>query len=74
MNKTVLITGAAGFLGSHLCDLFISKSYRVFGIDNLITGEINNISHLENNINFKFEKIDITTDFKIVFKSKFFYY
>ena len=54
MNKTVLITGAAGFLGSHLCDLFISKSYRVFGIDNLITGDINNISHLENNINYKF--------------------
>ena len=71
MNKTVLITGASGFLGSHLCDLFISKSYRVFGIDNLITGEINNISHLENNINFKFEKIDITTDFKIEEKIDF---
>ena len=71
MNKTVLITGAAGFLGSHLCDLFISKSYRVFGIDNLITGNINNISHLENNINFKFEKIDITTDFKIEEKIDF---
>ncbi len=71
MNKTVLITGAAGFLGSHLCDLFISKSYRVIGIDNLITGNINNISHLENNINFKFEKIDITTDFKIEEKIDF---
>ena len=71
MNKTVLITGASGFLGSHLCDLFISKSYRVFGIDNLITGNINNISHLENNINFKFEKIDITTDFKIEEKIDF---
>ena len=71
MNKTVLITGAAGFLGSHLCDLFISKSYRVIGIDNLITGNINNISHLENNINFKFEKIDITTDFKIKEKIDF---
>ena len=71
MKKTVLITGAAGFIGSHLCDLFISKSYRVFGIDNLITGNINNISHLENNINFKFEKIDITTDFKIEEKIDF---
>ena len=58
-------------MGSHLCDLFISKSYRVFGIDNLITGNINNISHLENNINFKFEKIDITTDFKIEEKIDF---
>ena len=65
MNKTVLITGAAGFLGSHLCDLFISKSYRVLGLDNLITGNINNISHLKNNINFKFEKIDITEKFQI---------
>lgn len=42
----VLITGAAGFLGSHLCDKFISKGYHVIGMDNLITGNIENISHL----------------------------
>ena len=71
MKKTVLITGASGFLGSHLCDLFISKKYRVIGIDNLITGHINNISHLKNNTNFKFEKIDITTDFQIKEKIDF---
>ena len=65
MNKTVLITGAAGFLGSHLCDFFISKKYKVIGIDNLITGDINNISHLNTNSNFKFNKIDINENFKI---------
>ena len=65
MNKTVLITGAAGFLGSHLCDLFISKNYKVIGIDNFITGDLNNISHFKNNPNFKFEKIDITEAFQI---------
>ncbi len=65
MDKTVLITGAAGFLGSHLCDLFISKNYSVIGIDNLITGSFNNISHLIKNNDFKFEKIDITKNFQI---------
>ena len=65
MNKTVLITGAAGFLGSHLCDLFISKEYKVIGIDNLITGNLNNISHLIKESNFNFKKIDITENFKI---------
>jgi dTDP-glucose 4,6-dehydratase len=65
MNKTILITGAAGFLGSHLCDFFISKNYRVIGIDNLITGDLNNISRLKNNSNFEFLKIDITDDFHL---------
>ena len=65
MNKTVLITGAAGFLGSHLCDYFIKKKYKVIGIDNLITGNITNISHLEMNDNFKFREIDIIQDFNI---------
>ena len=65
MKKTVLITGAAGFLGSHLCDFFISKNYKVKGIDNLITGNLNNISHLSSNIDFEFKKIDITHNFSI---------
>ena len=65
MKKRVLITGAAGFLGSHLCDLFISKNYKVIGIDNLITGSLLNLSHLINNQNFNFIEIDITTDFVI---------
>ena len=41
MKKIVLITGAAGFIGSHLCDYFLTKNYKVIGIDNLITGNIN---------------------------------
>ena len=44
--KKVLITGAAGFLGSHLCDRFIKEGYHVVGMDNLITGSLNNIEHL----------------------------
>ncbi len=65
MKKTVLITGAAGFLGSHLCDFFLSKNYTVIGIDNLITGSLKNLSHLESNGDFEFKEIDITHDFKI---------
>ena len=65
MKKTVLITGAAGFLGSHLCDYFLSKNYKVLGIDNFITGSSNNLSHLTANYNFEFREIDITHNFKI---------
>tara|TARA_B100002052_G_C15877683_1_gene597726 strand:- start:2154 stop:3125 length:972 start_codon:yes stop_codon:yes gene_type:complete len=65
MKKIVLITGAAGFLGSHLCDYFLSKSYKVLGVDNLITGSLKNLSHLESNSDFEFREIDITDDFKI---------
>ena len=65
MKKTVLITGAAGFIGSHLCDCFLSKNYKVIGIDNLITGNLKNLSHLNSNIDFKFKDIDITHDFNI---------
>ena len=65
MKKTVLITGAAGFIGSHLCDYFLSKNYKVLGIDNFITGCPKNLSHLTSNSDFKFKEIDITHDFKI---------
>ena len=65
MKKTVLITGAAGFIGSHLCDYFLSKKYKVIGIDNLITGNLKNLSHLNSNTDFQFMKIDITHDFNI---------
>ncbi|WP_417884627.1 UDP-glucuronic acid decarboxylase family protein [Zunongwangia sp.] len=60
MPKTVLITGAAGFLGSHLCDKFIKEGYRVLGMDNLITGDIRNIEHLFKNKDFEFYNHDIT--------------
>ena len=45
-SKRVLITGAAGFLGSHLCDRFIKEGYQVIGMDNLLTGNLENIKHL----------------------------
>jgi dTDP-glucose 4,6-dehydratase len=58
--KKILITGAAGFLGSHLCDRFIKEGYHVIGMDNLITGDLNNISHLFPHENFEFHHHDIT--------------
>ena len=58
--KTILITGGAGFIGSHLCDRFIKDNYRVIAIDNLITGNIANIDHLFSSSNFIFHKGDVT--------------
>ncbi|WP_034042336.1 UDP-glucuronic acid decarboxylase family protein [Wocania ichthyoenteri] len=58
--KKVLITGAAGFLGSHLCDRFIKENYHVIGMDNFITGDKKNLQHLENNPNFEFIEHDVT--------------
>lgn len=60
MNKRVLITGAAGFLGSHLCDRFISEGDFVIGMDNLITGSLKNIEHLFPDKNFEFYFHDVT--------------
>lgn len=59
-RKRVLITGAAGFLGSHLCDLFIKKDYHVIAMDNLITGRLENIEHLFPMENFEFYNHDVT--------------
>ena len=59
-QKRVLITGAAGFLGSHLCDRFIADGYHVIGMDNLITGRIENIEHLFPLKNFEFYNHDVT--------------
>ncbi len=56
----VLITGAAGFLGSHLCDRFIEEGYHVIGMDNLITGDLKNIEHLFKLENFEFYHHDIS--------------
>ncbi|PIW69845.1 MAG: NAD-dependent dehydratase [Ignavibacteriales bacterium CG12_big_fil_rev_8_21_14_0_65_30_8] len=58
--KTVVITGGAGFLGSHLCDKFINEGFRVICVDNLITGNSKNIAHLAGNENFLFLKHDVT--------------
>ena len=58
-KNTVLISGGAGFIGSHTVDLFLSKGFKVKCIDNLAGGNENNISHLKKNKNFFFEKADI---------------
>ena len=60
MAKRILITGAAGFLGSHLCDRVIKEGYDVIGMDNLITGDLKNIEHLFKLDNFEFFHHDIT--------------
>lgn len=59
-QKRVLITGAAGFLGSHLCDRFIREGCYVIGIDNLITGNLQNIEHLFQLENFEFHHHDVS--------------
>ncbi|TDE13340.1 UDP-glucuronic acid decarboxylase family protein [Dyadobacter psychrotolerans] len=58
--KRVLITGAAGFLGSHLCERFLKEGMYVIGMDNLITGDMRNIEHLMPNPNFEFNHHDVT--------------
>ena len=65
MQKNILISGAAGFLGSHLCDRFINEGFRVFGIDNFITGDKENIQHLFNHPNFHFLDHDVTNHIDI---------
>lgn len=60
MGKRILITGAAGFLGSHLCDRFIKEGYQVVGMDNLITGDLKNINHLLKKESFEFFHYDVT--------------
>ena len=57
----VLITGAAGFLGSHLCDRFLAEGHSVIGLDNFITGHPDNIVHLNGNPRFEFVRHDIST-------------
>ncbi|MGV3595809.1 MAG: UDP-glucuronic acid decarboxylase family protein [Sediminibacterium sp.] len=59
-KKRILITGAAGFLGSHLCDRFIREGYHVIGMDNLITGDMMNIEHLLKLPDFDFHHHDVT--------------
>lgn len=60
-RKRILITGAAGFLGSHLCDRFVREGYQVIAMDNLITGSLRNIEHLLKLEHFEFHHHDVTT-------------
>ncbi len=59
-RKRILITGAAGFLGSHLCDHFIDQGFHVIGMDNLVTGDLRNIEHLFHLSNFEFYHHDVS--------------
>ncbi len=59
-RKRILITGAAGFLGSHLCDFYVAKDFHVIAMDNLITGRLKNIEHLFALENFEFHNHDVT--------------
>src|ERR1700736_4490488 len=63
MSRNVLVTGAAGFLGSHLCDALLAAGNSVIGVDNLSTGKLANLSHLEREARFSFLERDITKPF-----------
>jgi dTDP-glucose 4,6-dehydratase len=63
--KTILITGAAGFLGSHLCERFLNDNYHVIGMDNLITGSLKNIEHLKSFKSFDFIEHDVSNHISI---------
>lgn len=65
MKKVALITGGAGFLGSHLCDFLLEKNFKVIALDNLYTGNLRNLKHLKNNKDFKFIKKDVRQKIKI---------
>ena len=61
--KRALVTGGAGFLGSHLCDVLLGDGYSVVAVDNLITGRLANIAHLRNDSRFEFQELDICAPF-----------
>jgi dTDP-glucose 4,6-dehydratase len=62
---TSLVTGGAGFLGSHLCDHLLDRGHRVICVDNLETGSLQNIEHVKNGANFRFELLDIIEHFEV---------
>jgi dTDP-glucose 4,6-dehydratase len=62
---TSLVTGGSGFLGSHLCDHLVAQGHRVICVDNLETGNLNNIAHIKDGDNFRFVQADITTHYEI---------
>jgi dTDP-glucose 4,6-dehydratase len=63
--QTILVTGAAGFLGSHLCDHLLNEGHSVIGVDNLCTGSLANLAHLKNESRFTFSELDICRPFDV---------
>ncbi len=63
--QRALVTGAAGFLGSHLCDRLLEEGFHVVGVDNLSTGKLENLAHLKHDSRFLFERKDITLPFDV---------
>ena len=59
-HPTSVVTGGAGFIGSHLVDLLLDRGHRVIAVDNLVTGTVDNIAHLGGNPDFKFIQQDVT--------------
>lgn len=64
-GKTMLVTGAAGFLGSHLCDALLAEGHSVLGVDNFATGNPANLEHLSSESRFAFEELDICAPFDL---------
>ena len=62
-RSRALVTGAAGFLGSHLCDALLGEGYSVIAVDNLLTGRLSNLEHLRNDSRFEFRQLDINQPF-----------
>src|SRR5262249_40928014 len=58
-QRRAVVTGGAGFLGSHLCDALLGEGYSVVAVDNLLTGRLSNLAHLKNDASFEFRVLDI---------------
>jgi dTDP-glucose 4,6-dehydratase len=61
--RRALVTGGAGFLGSHLCDALLADGYKVVAVDNLLTGRLSNLEHLKNDLRFEFRQLDVCEPF-----------